>query len=151
MLEHGNLYRQFHLDEPWDSPHNLALAEYMPDVYRDSDDPVNSTTTRIMMMTGPDTPFTNRRRGPNMRQFRDGTSKTILAVQAGEGSAVTWTQPDDLPFDRNQPMAGLQDVDPRVGLLVVTADGAVKPLTGVDDDSFRAMVTPDGGELVRVE
>jgi Zn-dependent protease with chaperone function/tetratricopeptide (TPR) repeat protein len=151
-MEHRNLHQQFHLDEPWDSPHNLALAEHMPDIYRDSDDPVDSTTTRIMFLTGPGTPFTARgRRGPDMRQFRDGTSKTILAVQAGEESAVLWTKPDDLPFDRTRPFAGLEQLNPRVGLLVVTAGGAVKPLLGIDEESFRAMVTPNGGELVRAE
>ena len=29
-LEQGNLYKQFRLDEPWDSPHNLTLLPLMP-------------------------------------------------------------------------------------------------------------------------
>ena len=38
-LEQNDLYKQFHLDEPWDSPHNLALARSMPEVYGDSGHP----------------------------------------------------------------------------------------------------------------
>ena len=34
QLGYQSLYDEFHLDEPWDSPHNLALAAQMPDVFR---------------------------------------------------------------------------------------------------------------------
>jgi hypothetical protein len=150
-LELRNLYEQFHLDEPWDSPHNLELAKHMPDIYRDADDPVDSMTTRIVFMTGPNTPFVDRRRGPQFRQFRDGTSKTILAVQAGDESAVVWTKPDDLPFDPRNPVAGLGSVNPRVGLLVLMADGSIRTLSpGFEDATFAKLVTPDGGEIVDV-
>ena len=36
FLEQQALYEQFHLDEPWDSPHNLRLAETIPAPYLDS-------------------------------------------------------------------------------------------------------------------
>jgi len=31
--EHEKLYAKFHLDEPWDSPHNIALLDSMPASY----------------------------------------------------------------------------------------------------------------------
>ena len=34
QLGYQSLYEAFHLDEPWDSPHNLALAAQMPEVFR---------------------------------------------------------------------------------------------------------------------
>ncbi|MCA9151996.1 MAG: DUF1559 domain-containing protein, partial [Planctomycetales bacterium] len=33
-LEEQGLYRQFHLNEPWDSPHNRELARQMPAVFK---------------------------------------------------------------------------------------------------------------------
>ena len=33
-LEQDALYKEFHLDEPWDSPHNRTLIERMPPTYR---------------------------------------------------------------------------------------------------------------------
>jgi hypothetical protein len=33
FLEQDNLYKRFHLDEPWDSPHNIRLLDQMPIVY----------------------------------------------------------------------------------------------------------------------
>ena len=32
-LEQFELYERFHLDEPWDSPHNASLLKKMPSVY----------------------------------------------------------------------------------------------------------------------
>ena len=32
-LDEGELYREFHLDEPWDSDHNRTLIERMPAVF----------------------------------------------------------------------------------------------------------------------
>ena len=33
-LEQNALYKEFHLDEPWDSPHNRTLIDRMPPTYR---------------------------------------------------------------------------------------------------------------------
>ena len=36
-LEGQNIYEQFRLDEPWDSPHNKPLAKQMPAVFSSCD------------------------------------------------------------------------------------------------------------------
>ena len=33
FIEQDNLYKQFHLDEPWDSKHNLPLANAIVKIY----------------------------------------------------------------------------------------------------------------------
>ena len=33
FIDTGSPYWKFHLDEPWDSPHNLAVVEQMPAIY----------------------------------------------------------------------------------------------------------------------
>ena len=33
-LNHNDLYQQFHMDEPWDSPHNKSLIDQMPAVFQ---------------------------------------------------------------------------------------------------------------------
>jgi len=33
FIEEESLYKEFHLDEPWDSPHNIRFVERMPPVY----------------------------------------------------------------------------------------------------------------------
>src|SRR5262245_51934329 len=39
FVEQETLYKQFHLDEPWDSPHNIKLLEMMPATYAHPKDP----------------------------------------------------------------------------------------------------------------
>ena len=33
-IEEQQLYQQFHLDEPWDSPNNIKLLDQMPAVFK---------------------------------------------------------------------------------------------------------------------
>src|SRR5438309_6043545 len=59
-VEEEELYKEFHLDEPWDSPHNLALLPRMPKVYETypGTEIVNPPhTTFYQVFTGPDTLF----------------------------------------------------------------------------------------------
>lgn len=151
-LEQSNLYRQFRRDEPWDSPHNLKLLKYMPDVFRDADDPVSQTKTRILTLAGPDALFANShqtRRGPRLRQIPDGMGTTILVVQGTQEQAVPWTKPADLPFDLKRPEQTFGQISPRYGLIVGMASGAVHTLpAGIGMDKLKALVTPSGGEVI---
>ena len=37
----------------------------------------------------------------------DGTSRTIMVVEANDKKAVYWTQPEDFPIDTKEPLEGL--------------------------------------------
>ena len=57
-LESSPLYSRFHLDEPWDSPHNLALLDPMPMVYAcPSDRNRKPGMTGYQVVVGPATAF----------------------------------------------------------------------------------------------
>jgi RNA polymerase sigma factor (sigma-70 family) len=56
-VEQNNLFKQFKLDEPWDSEHNLKLLAQMPPVYRVGIEPKGSTHTYYQAFVGPGTPF----------------------------------------------------------------------------------------------
>ena len=42
-IEQGPLYNKFKLDEPWDSPNNKELIQYMPNVYACPSEPGRGT------------------------------------------------------------------------------------------------------------
>ena len=92
-IEQGPLYNQFHLDEPWDSPHNKTLISKMPVTYASPfvTDPPGQTRYKVfsdkdaVIYPGSKT---------TMLSITDGTSNTIMI--AGGGKPVVWTQPDDL-------------------------------------------------------
>src|SRR5262245_22452014 len=82
-LEQEQLYKEFHLDEPWDSPRNITLLPKMPELfefYADHKSRLpNKTYYRVFV--GPGAPF----EGPErlyLGSFADGKSNTFLIVEA---------------------------------------------------------------------
>jgi hypothetical protein len=107
-LEQGNLYQEFHLDEPWDSPHNLTLLPRMPPVYQvpaDSGVANPPGTTFYQAFTGRDTAFEIADGTRFPEDFLGKTSGTILVVEASE--AVPWTKPQDIEYDSDRPLPKL--------------------------------------------
>ncbi len=147
FVEQLPLYREFHLDEPWDSDHNKKLIAQMPPVYRSPNSRAAPGRTNYVTVRGERTIFPGKR-AIGMRDITDGTSNTILAVEANDDSAVEWTKPDDFVFDPKNPTKGLLGLRPG-GFNILMADGSVRFLNdGVDADVLRALFTRDGGEVV---
>jgi hypothetical protein len=159
-LEQESLYMQFHLDEPWDSPHNKKLIEKMPKVYAHGADPDANKRgeTHYRVFTGPQTPFpdavppyeAHRSSGRFPGSFTDGTSMTILVVEAAE--AVPWTKPDELPYDPNGPLPRL-GLKPALGrkpyFSVVMGDAWARSVSArVSDQTLRAAITPAGDDYL---
>jgi hypothetical protein len=142
-MDEDALYKQFHLDEPWDSPHNLEVAKTEPFDFQSPDSPEDKT--RIMVFKGKGAAFDGGKK-VHVEEIRDGLHKTLLCVEAGPDKAVLWTKPEDLPFDPENPLAALGNV-PREGFLVTVFDGHVMQLK-VDNETLKALITPDGGEPI---
>ncbi|HEX5269925.1 MAG TPA: DUF1559 domain-containing protein [Gemmataceae bacterium] len=143
------LYKEFHLDEPWDSDHNKKLVAKMPDVFRGPNRKLNSQgKTTLLAPVGKDTAFTGKTEGRRFPQeFTDGTSNTILLVLADDAHAVEWTKPDDLKIDLDNPAAGLGR---QLGkFLVALADGSahlVKPT--ISKQTLRNAFTANDGQVL---
>ena len=45
--------------------------------------------------------------GAGFKDVTDGTSNTIMIVEANDAAAVEWTKPDDLKVDPKDPFKGL--------------------------------------------
>jgi hypothetical protein len=97
-LDQDKLCKEFKLDEPWDSKHNIQLLEKMPAVYRSPRVKLKGKgNTVYQVFTGPDAVF-GRVNPLTLVAITDGTSNTIMAVESS--SAVPWTKPGGIPFDR---------------------------------------------------
>ena len=153
-LGHDALFNQFHLDEPWNSPHNMTLLDKMPEVFRSRGLPSDSHLTSIKVfedetayhyqLTG-DTPAGLR--GPRASSAIDGQGNTILAIELMPDQAIEWTRPDDIDFDPVNPLAGIGTI-PVEGLRVLMADGRYATLNpAVSPENLKAFVTWNGGEL----
>ncbi len=141
----NDLYKEFHLDEPWDSPHNKKLIERMPAVYQNPNRDNRDFKTNYLVVSGENTMFPGEE-AVAIRQVTDGTSNTIMVVEADE--AVIWTKPQDWESDAEQPMKGLGGLRSG-GFFGLRADGSVRfHSVHIDPGLIRALLTPAGGEVV---
>ena len=153
QLGYDALYERFHLDEPWDSPHNRPLLALMPPEFACPGGPARRTgKTSYLVVVGPETdaysintPF-EPTRGADIRHITDGPSGTILVLETD--APVPWTKPDDLHWTKGEPL-------PRVasphagGSHAVFADGASRFIIAtIEPNTLQAILTINGGEVV---
>lgn len=151
-LGEEELYKQFRLNEAWDSEHNKKLIAKMPKFYA-----LPSTKTTAEGQTYYQA-FLGKKgvavrpilqdgdpHGLSYGMISDGTYCTVLLVEAAE--AVPWTKPADIPFD---PEAALPKLGGHFtgGFHVLLCDGRVRfAKDTVDPIALKAAITANGGEV----
>lgn len=144
-LEELALYKEFHLDEPWDSPHNQKLIERMPKVFESPQLKLEPGKTNLLALVTPQGIFSG---GPGLRmsEITDGMSNTVLLVEANADQAVIWTKPTDLVVDESAPLKGLGKAR-EDGFNILMADGSVQFLRSpIDAKVFWRMITRRGND-----
>lgn len=153
-IEHMDLYEEFHLDEPWNSPHNLTLVDRMPDLYISPSVELAPGKTVYVVPTSPPTQdplarqhsaaFIQGQPGPRIADFLDGTSNTILMLEVEPEAAVTWTQPADWIYDPDDPMHSLGR---KSSFAAAMADSTVQRLqNSLSPERFKSMITRAAGD-----
>jgi hypothetical protein len=145
FLEEGfELYGEFNLKEPWDSEHNKALIPRMPKSFGDNPEGKSS----LHVFVGEGTPF-GQERGVTIPSFLDGTSNTIMVVEAGPDTADIWTKPGGLTLNPDNPVAALGNIGET--FLVLLADGSVHRLQkSIDAATLRNLIQHQDGNPVRI-
>jgi RNA polymerase sigma factor (sigma-70 family) len=146
-LDEAKLFREFKLDEPWDSEHNKKLLPRMPAIYASpKNKPKEPHSTFYQVFTGKGTIFEGER-GMRITDVSDGTSVTILLIDAG--AAVPWTKPADLAYDAKKELPKLGGIFPE-GFWFARADGSASFCRNrFREEALRAMITRNGGETVQ--
>jgi hypothetical protein len=144
-LGYENLHRQFHHDEPWNSPHNKNLIDTMPPIY-DTAQPLPEGHTTYVALVSPRSAVTRETGGIKMSDIQDGASNTILCVMADADYAVPWSKPEDIRFDPEHPLRGLGE---RGYFLALFVDGSVHRLpASIDATTMRRLVYRNDGKPV---
>jgi hypothetical protein len=151
-IEQDELYKQFKLDEPWDSDHNKKLVDKMPKLFAPIRVKADAGMTFYQSFVGKNAVIKPGKK-TMLATITDGTSNTFLAAESAK--PVIWTKPDDMMYDGNEMpnLGGLFDgkfhavfcdghherfkkgIDSKLlGYLIDPADGNVFDLSGAIDD-----------------
>lgn len=144
-LDEGALWKKFHLDEPWDSPHNASLIPLMPAIFALDDEDAKSGKTRFEMPMLEGGTWYGNGKQVEMAQMTDGAANTIALVQAPKKYAVTWTKPQELDLTLDTLTEKIfGDADSTNAMFF---DGSVrKILRSTDPTILKAMITMAGNE-----
>jgi hypothetical protein len=139
-------YKLLHLDEPWDSPHNLPLLAPTPSFYADGEHDSSDGLTRFQAYVGPGSAFENPQ-GHKFVDFTDGLDKTVLITEGEQW--VPWTKPVDLPFGPEVVLVRPHARKMHVGLgsWLLRGDGSCYFVRAdAPEEMLRAYITRNGGE-----
>ncbi len=160
FLECKNLLAGYRFDEPWNSPHNLRLADPMPWVFRCPSyearlrrtgldrSPLRHMTNYVVVVD-PQGVFPGSS-AVGYSEIKDDPSQTLLLVEVS-GHVVHWMEPNDVSLSQFLAELALADDSERSNhpgvVLVAMADGSVTALrSDVDLRQLRALLTRSGGE-----
>lgn len=147
-VDEAGLFKEFHLDEPWDSPHNKTLIERMPLVYRSPNMKTDKKGLTTYLVPSGDKTILSGDAPVGIIDVTDGSSNTILVVDVSDENAVIWTKPDDWQYDAEKPMQGLIGHYPD-GFQALLVDGSVKFISkDVDVETLKALMTRNAGDKV---
>lgn len=151
QLGEKELYDQFHLDEPWDSPHNKRLVDKIPKVYRaipPGQPDILPGHTAAVGVAGAAIAFqepeadrhgVRAKRGPRMGM----SPRLIVAIDASNVATVPWTSPGDWQvkqgnFDEIRSFSGLGNV------IALMSDGSVEVFSSdTTDDRLQDLLGVD--------
>jgi prepilin-type processing-associated H-X9-DG protein len=143
-IEQDNLYKQFKLDEPWDSDHNKKLLDKMPRIFELPGRPVKAGHTHYRTFVGEKGSWKKYDDAVTIpASFPDGLSNTWMIAEAEE--AVVWTKPDELLADGKTP--------PKLGKFfsggfnVAFWDGSVRYFPKVPKGALK-YIDPSDGEVI---
>ena len=142
-IEQDPLYKQFKLDEAWDSDNNKKLLDKMPTTYAPPLGKFEKGQTLYQSFSGPGALMGGK--PVKFQNILDGTSNTFMVIEAGD--AVAWTKPADVAFDAKKPLPKLGGIFDGA-FNVAMCDGSVRFIAkGVNAENLKKYITIAGGEV----
>ena len=139
------LYKQFKMDEPWDSEHNLKLAKNMPKVYfNPKANKPGDDKTHYRLFYGKGAAF-ELNKTSSLATFTDGTSNTLMVVEAEE--PVVWTNPNDFAYDPTKALPKMLSIDGKFS--AAYGDGHVQTFKmPIDQEILKLLIQKNDGKPI---
>lgn len=164
-IDQAPLFHVYQKAAAWDSPANIEIAQKQiltyscPSLPRELDkNAAGHYHTAYAVVTGAGTAFPNGK-GLKLQQIKDGTSNTVLVVEAC-GQQIVWSEPRDIELSSLKVGVNLPGTQPnhspgtwssfhRGGAHTLLADGSVRFISEkVDPNVTKALLSATGGETI---
>ncbi|GAB5441403.1 MAG: hypothetical protein Fues2KO_17520 [Fuerstiella sp.] len=147
FIDQNELYEQYDRNEPWDSDNNKKVLAQIPPSLKHPSDTKESLNASYYVYVGENTGAGNTDgEGNLLRSFRDGTSNTVMVVEAKKD--IPWTKPEDIAYDpEKQPELG-GGWHPN-GFNAGLADGSVRFISeAIDKGVWRMLIERNDGQVI---
>lgn len=155
-IEETRQYQQvdFNNMKPWDDLSNMSMQGASSPYFKSAraDNLSNANAANVFLISSPqklesgNTMFIDGE-FPKFKECSDGLSNTIAAVMLAKHSAP-WASPENLTPDEAFQLIKNEDRF----FIAMFLDGSVRRLSvDIDKDTFMALVTRDGGEIIDAE
>ena len=142
FLEQSNLYEKFNRDERWDSKNNRELSETKIETFSSLK---NRGMIRLPVFPGS---VWDSEEGISLGQITDGTSNTILGIEAAPGNEVSWADPTPWTISEKNPMRDVFGDRDEVTAVFVDGSTHVLKKSSMTNEKLKALLTRGGGEIV---
>lgn len=141
-LNENQLYQQFDLSEPWDSPANIQFSQDTPALYLSPVmmDQYQPGLTSYMAIAGPNTVL-NTQGSMTFKDITAGTSNVIAVIENTQ-KPVVWSEPVDISPQQFLQMNFENGAFPTTPVLIT--DGSTRQFSEVDKPTVKGMLSIDG-------
>ena len=139
------LYDRFHLDEPWDSPHNKKLIEAMPDVFRSPGNPTPKGKTPYLAVKIEKgvwrVPEAEEKGGSSEGNVTIGNPHTTIGlIEVAARDSAIWTKPNDLEVAPKHSKARLSSPYETFVLAAMLCGNLTRLSLDLTDDQWRLLM-----------
>lgn len=142
FIEQNNISRSLRMDEPWDSEHNLEFSQRPIEVFADV-----TGDGRIRMPVFPGSIW-DTDEGTSLGRVTDGTSNTILLIQAPPNSDQSWADPTPWKISESNPMKDVFGDRDEAVFIMADSSAVVIKKKDMTNEKLKAMLTMNGGEVI---
>jgi hypothetical protein len=134
-LELGELYKSIDLTKPWNDPANTEARKNTPVVFRCPSCDSGRSHTNYLANVG-DKGSLVPGQGRSLKDFKDGTSESILAFEVGDDLSVEWMSPQDGNFETFRKVFDHRQMPHISAVNVAMADASCRSLEPTSDSEL---------------